>query len=232
MNLQGITELDRQLLSLFNGSDSMFWDSWMTVLTSGLTWIPLYLSLLYIVIKNNESMVQIFLVVGCALLCVTLSDGMTDFVVKPFVGRWRPSTDPVYKYTVAVVNNVRGSDYGFFSAHAANTFALAVFFSKLVKSKLLASLLIVWSLLNCYTRMYLGFHYPSDIVCGLLWGTVSGLVAYWVYRRFYLRMTSAPQYISSQYTSSGYNKADVDVVALVLCCTMIVTLFCAIAFYV
>lgn len=231
MDFQGIAELDRQLLSLLNGSGSMFWDSWMSVLTSGLTWIPLYLSLLYIVIKNNESMEQIFLVVGSAALCILLSDGMADFIVKPLVGRWRPSNDPVYKYTVAVVNHVRGSDYGFFSAHAANTFALAVFVSRVVKSKLLNTLLVAWSLLNCYTRLYLGLHYPSDILCGLLWGVVSGLVAYFVYRRFYVRVAGEGQFISSQYTPSGYSKDNVDVVALVLCCTLLATLLFSVAFY-
>lgn len=231
MDYQGIIEFDRQLLSLFNGSDSMFWDSWMSVLTSGLTWIPLYLSLLYIVIKNNESMVQIFMVVGCAMGCVLLADGVADFLVKPLVGRWRPSNDPVFKDTIAIVNHVRGSDYGFFSAHAANTFSLAVFFICVVRSKLLTTMLVLWSLVNCYTRMYLGLHYPLDILCGLLWGAVAGLTAYCIYIRISGKSVTEGQYISSQYTPSGYDKADVDVVSLVLCGTLVATLLRAIVFY-
>lgn len=231
MDFQGITAIDLELLSLVNGSGSLFWDSWMSILTSGITWIPLYLSLFYIVIRNNDSMTQISFVVGCALLCVIMTDGVADFLVKPLVGRWRPSNDPVYRDAIAVVNNVRGTDYGFFSAHAANTFGLAVFFGKVVRSRLLSTLLILWSLLNCYTRMYLGLHYPSDIVCGLLWGAVSGLSAYALYCRLSGMAPSNNRHSSVRYTASGYAKADVDVVSLVLCGTLIVTLLSSIAFY-
>lgn len=105
---------DRDLLLAMNGSESLFIDNWMMMLTCGFTWIPLYIALLYIVIKNNETMTQILLIVGCSLLCVVLADGVADFIVKPLVGRWRPSNDPIIKYAVQVVDGMRGSDYGFF----------------------------------------------------------------------------------------------------------------------
>ena len=73
--MQTLIEIDRSILDLFNGSDSLFVDNLAVILTSGLTWIPLYLSLLYIVIKNNETMKQIMLVVGCVCLCMLISDG-------------------------------------------------------------------------------------------------------------------------------------------------------------
>jgi undecaprenyl-diphosphatase len=160
-------EIDRQLLLLLNGSDSVFFDKLIMALTSGFTWIPLYLALLYVVVKNNETTAQILLIIGCAVLCIALADGVADFIAKPYFQRWRPSNDSVIKYAVKVVDNVRGGDYGFFSAHAANTFSLAVFFSLLIKDRLLTLTLVFWSLLNCYTRMYLGLHYPLDILAGL-----------------------------------------------------------------
>ncbi|MGM9705643.1 MAG: phosphatase PAP2 family protein, partial [Prevotella sp.] len=131
-------DFDKELLLWFNGSDSIFMDNLMVVLTSGLTWIPLYLSLLYIVVKNNETMIQIFIVMGCALLCICMADGVCDLIVKPLVMRPRPCNDPVFKDTVTVVDNIRGSGYSFFSAHAANTFSLALFFCMLVRNKILS----------------------------------------------------------------------------------------------
>lgn len=221
IDIQSILEVDRYFLSLVNGSDSLFLDNLMVMLTSGLTWIPLYLSLFYLVVKNNETMSQILLVIGCVLGCVVLSDGVTDFIVKPMVERWRPSNDPIFKYTVKVVNDMRGADYGFFSAHASNTFSLALFFCLLVKSRILSVSLILWSLVNCYTRMYLGLHYPSDIVCGLLWGALVALVMYYVFCRIYKALSLSTNYVSTQYTTSGYSLDDVDIVELVLLSTLV-----------
>lgn len=228
IDIQTLLDTDRDLLLLLNGSSSQFLDGWMAILTSGFTWIPLYVSLLYLVIKNNETMSQIVLIVGCSLLCVMLADGVADFFVKPLVGRWRPSNDPLIKYTVQVAGGVRGDDYGFFSAHAANTFSIALFFCLLVRSKILSVSLIVWSFVNCYTRLYLGLHYPSDIVCGLLWGAVVGGLAYFVCYKVYSRISPANNYISTQYTSTGYSLEDVDIVELVLVATFIFTAIAAV----
>lgn len=228
IDIQTILAEDRSLLLALNGSDSLFLDGWMMLLTSGFTWIPLYVALLYLVIKNNETMSQILLIVGCSLLCVAMADGVADFVAKPLVGRWRPSNAPTIKYAVSVVDGMRGGDYGFFSAHAANTFSIAFFFCLLVRSKMLSVSLVLWSLLNCYTRIYLGLHYPLDILCGLLWGGIVGGAAYWLYYRVYSRISPANNYISTQYTSAGYSLEDVDIVELVLIATLLFTAIAAV----
>ena len=135
MNLTHILELDRMVLAWFNGSDSLFVDSWATTLTSGFTWIPLYVTLIYVIIKNNDTMPQIFLTIGCAVLAVVVVSVSVELIIKPLVGRWRPSNDPLIKHTIKIVNGMRGGQYGFFSAHAANTFSLAVYLSLLIKSR-------------------------------------------------------------------------------------------------
>ena len=231
IDIQSILELDRNLLLWINGSDSIFFDRWMCLLTSGLTWIPLYIALLYMVVKNNETMSQILLIIGCSCLCVLLADGVADYIVKPLVGRWRPSNDPILKYTVRVVDDMRGSDYGFFSAHAANTFSIALFFCLLVRSKLLSVSLILWSFVNCYTRMYLGLHYPIDILCGILWGGIVGCLSYYIYTKIYKRIAPANNFISTQYTSTGYSTNDVDIVLLVLVATFTYTVIRSIIVY-
>jgi len=228
--MQTLIELDRNLLALFNGSGSLFLDNLMVVLTSGLTWIPLYIALLYVVIKNNETMTQIMLVIGCALLCIVLSDGVADFIVKPLVARYRPSADPLIKYTVSVVNDMRGTGFSFFSAHASNTFCIAIFFSLVIRNAKFVTAMVLWSLVNCWTRLYLGLHYPSDIFVGLLWGGVVGVAVYYVYIKAYLRAHPDFNYISSQFTSTGYNRDDIDIVLLVMLLTVTYAIIKALIF--
>lgn len=228
--MQTLVELDRSLLAFFNGSDSLFIDNLVVVLTSGLTWIPLYLSLLYIVIKNNETMKQILLVIGCVCLCMLISDGVVDYIVKPMVGRLRPTNDPLIKYSLNVVDGIRETQYGFFSAHASNTFCIAIFFSLLIRNCKFVTTMIIWSLVNCWTRLYLGVHYPSDILVGLLWGGFVGALVYYIYIKSYLRMHQEFNYISSKYTSTGYNQMDIDIVILILVLTLLYAIIRALIF--
>jgi len=228
--MQTLVELDRSILAFFNGSDSLFLDNLVVILTSGLTWIPLYLSLLYIVIKNNETMKQILLVIGCVCLCMLISDGVVDYIVKPMVGRLRPTNDPLIKYSLNVVDGIRETQYGFFSAHASNTFCIAIFFSLLIRNCKFVTTMIIWSLVNCWTRLYLGVHYPSDILVGLLWGGFVGALVYYIYIKSYLRVHQEFNYISSKYTSTGYNQVDIDIVILILVLTLLYAIIRALIF--
>ena len=183
MNYSTLYAADKTLLMVFNGSHCPFVDRLAVTLTCGYMWIPLYIALLLLVINNHKTVVQISLVIGMALLAIVLSEGMADLIVKPLVARLRPIHDTLMQDCVQVVNNYRAEGYSFFSAHASNTMAVAVFFSLLVKDRLFACTLITWALVNCWTRLYLGVHYPSDIIVGVVWGSVSGLFAYTMYNK-------------------------------------------------
>lgn len=221
MDFSKIQDMDMQVLSLFNGSDNIMLDQMVQILTSGLTWIPLYVMLFFVVIRNNETMGQIALVVGSAIFCVLLADGLVDGIIKQLAERWRPSNDPTFKYMVQVVDDIRLKGYSFCSAHAANTMSLAVFFSLLVRSKLLTITLVTWSLINCWTRLYLGVHYPSDILCGMIIGIIVGILVYLLYYKIYLRISPKINYISNQYTSTGYDHDDIDKVMVIVMLTLI-----------
>ena len=209
MDVSTLIEFDRQLLLWFNGSDSLFLDGLVKTLTTAVTWVPLYVSLLYLVIRNNDNVQKVLLIVGCALLCVFLAGSLNDML------------DPMIGYVVDVVNDYRGGDHGFFSSHAANTFSLAIFFSLLVRSRVLTVALVFWSLVNCWTRLYLGVHFPGDILCGLLWGGLVGTAVWYLHLRVRRVLSPSPGFISSQYTSTGYMLTDVDVVITVLAMTFI-----------
>ena len=170
-------ELDLALLHFFNGSQSAIYDQFILTLTNGLTWIPLYIALFIMVLKNNESMSQIFIIVGCCALGIIFSAGLDDLVIKPLVARPRPTQDLLVKYTIDTALGYRESNFSFFSAHAANTFTVAIYMIFLVRNRAFTIAMALWSLFNCYTRLYLGVHYPSDILCGLLFGAVVGSVA-------------------------------------------------------
>ena len=224
MDVQTVIDIDRQVLGVINGAHSAFLDTLMVTLTSAVTWIPLYLALLYLVVKNNENMAQIGWVMFCCALCFFITEFVTDGLVKPAVARPRPGNDPEWMYMVHVVNGRRGLDYSFFSAHAANTFGIAVFFCLLVRDSVFSWLMVTWSLVNCYTRLYLAMHYPSDIMVGLAFGALVGATVYLLYSLVFKQISTNQKYVSSQYTATGYNLVDVDVVACVLVFTYLVAI--------
>ena len=222
MDMDTIIQMDKQLLLAINGSDSLFVDYLAKTLTTAATWIPLYVSLFYVVVKNNDNFRRIICILACAGLCVLFAGTVDDLLVKPLVARLRPTHDFQIGMLVDTVDGYRGGKYGFFSAHAANTFSIAVFFSLLMRSRLVTLLLVGWSLTNCWTRLYLGVHYPLDILCGLLWGGSVGTGIYFLYRYVDRRLIhSENDYVSSKYTSSGYRYSDIYIVALVLSLTLI-----------
>lgn len=209
---------------MFSGEHKVFYDIFAQVLTSSWTWIALYITLFFVVIKNNETMAQIGLVVLSVMVCLLLSDGMADGIAKPLTMRLRPINDPEVRPLLTLVAGVANRNYSFFSAHAANTMAICVFFSLLIRHTTITIALTLWSLTNCWTRIYLGLHYPSDIFVGLVWGALAGTGTYYVYRHFYRKLSAKLHFISSQYTRTGYALSDVNLIANVLLLTAIVAI--------
>ena len=222
--LSTLVEYDKDLLLSLNGSDSLYLDRVMRVLTATVTWVPLYISLFYVVLNNNDNFRKVMMILCGAGLCVLLAGTVDDMIVKPMVGRWRPTHDPEIGMMVDIVDGYRGGRFGFFSAHASNTFSIAVFFCWLVRSRLLSLALILWSFTNCWTRLYLGVHFPGDILVGLLWGGLVGSTVYFLYYRLSRNMTSRRRFISSQYTSTGFQRSDCDVPVAVLVFTLVFAL--------
>lgn len=202
----------------------MFSDAFALVLTSGWTWIAMYLTLLFVVIKNNETMAQIGLVILSCALCLLLADGMADGIMKPLTMRLRPINDPEVREMITLVAGVADKNYSFFSAHAANTMAISTFMALLMRNTRMTIALLIWSLINCWTRIYLGVHYPIDIAVGLLWGAFVAVLVYVLFNVVTRSTNGHNNYISTQYTSTGYVVTDTDVVVSVFVFTLMYAL--------
>jgi len=147
----------------------MFWASKVII------WTPLFALILYLVICNFRW--KTIIVVLSAAILITISDQLCNFS-KNGSKRLRPSHDSSLVSEIHIVNDYRGGEFGFYSAHASSTFAIAVFLMVLfrMKYRFLPVLLFCWALLMSYTRIYLGVHYPADILAGMLIGSLLGYV--------------------------------------------------------
>lgn len=217
MDINAIIDFDKHLLLAINGSDSIFWDGCMRLYTTMGIWIPLVLILLFILIKNN-SLKEFLLLLLFIAAVVGLTDSISSGFCKPFFERWRPTRDPELMYLIDVVDGIRGKDYGFTSSHAANSFGIATFIMLLVKNRALSISLIFWASMNAFTRMYLGVHYPGDILAGTLIGVVVGWSIYRLYRYVnkLQKNNTTRDWISDQYTKTGYLVSDVYLFLLVM----------------
>lgn len=220
-----IVDFDIYLLQLINGSCSSFWDAFMLTLTSGYTWIAVYMSLLYLILHNCDNMTKFFLMAGCAMLCIVLAGGISDLIVKPIVGRIRPVNTPELQDVVHSVKGYGSKDFSFFSSHAANTFSLTTFFTLLVRNRYMSIAMFIWAFTNCYTRLYLGVHYPSDVLVGILWGITTGTLAYLLYKRIHFAHLSKNNNSSMLCESNLFSVSSIDGVVLLIVVSYIYAIF-------
>ncbi|MDR3329139.1 MAG: phosphatase PAP2 family protein [Prevotellaceae bacterium] len=170
---------DTDLLLFLNGMHSRFFDVVMWHATAAATWTPLFLLILFFVYRKLGWRNLLLVLAGFAL-CVLLADRISSGFVKPLFCRLRPSH--ALGEAVHVVREYRGGRYGFVSSHAANWFAIAVFALHVVRSKPFTIFILLCAAFVAYTRIYLGVHYPLDILCGGLLGAAIGWVVALLYR--------------------------------------------------
>lgn len=219
MDIQQLVGFDQELLLKLNGSNSLFWDGFMWLSTNMLTWIPFAIVLLYVIFKNNKIKEAIVIITLLGVV-IALADQISSGICKPFFARFRPTQDPELMYQIDIVNGYRGGIYGFISSHAANTFGVAVFLTLIFKSGSLAIILFIWAILNAFSRIYLGVHYPGDILFGTLVGVGAGILIYIIYRKLQNTLLKQANFISNQYTSSGYLISDIRLIKTVFYLTL------------
>jgi undecaprenyl-diphosphatase len=184
--LQQLMELDRRLLVWLNGFHTDWLDPVMYYTSQTLFWLPLYLYLVWLMVKDFRKECWVPLIgIGITIL---ITDQVTASIMKPYFARLRPSQEPALQGIVHLVRDYNGEIYtgglyGFASSHSSNTFGTATFFTLLFRTKRpWIKWLFLWAAAMTYTRIYLGAHYPGDILVGGLIGVTGGYIGFKIFQ--------------------------------------------------
>lgn len=189
--LEELIHIDTAILLLINGWHTLWADQVMWIVSEKTTWIPLYLLLIGLLVwryrqPSNNATKWLKKVPVCVVMIVAIvaAVGLSDFIasgiLKDLVARPRPTRVPELEGVLHLVNGYKSGQYGFVSSHAANTMACGLLFSLIWRNKIATVGMMLWVAMNCYSRMYLGVHYPLDILGGLIVGALMAVVAYQV----------------------------------------------------
>lgn len=192
--LEQLLHIDTEILLAINGWHAPWADTLMWIISAKTTWIPLYLLLIGLLVwryrqpaptpikwlQKVPACVVMIVVIG---LAVGAADFIASGILKDWVARPRPTRVPELEGMLHLVNGYKSGQYGFVSSHAANTMAVALLFSLIWRNKIATVGLMLWVAANCYSRMYLGVHYPTDILGGLIVGSLVAVGGYWLLGR-------------------------------------------------
>ncbi|MDD3108191.1 MAG: phosphatase PAP2 family protein [Alistipes sp.] len=178
---QSLIEIDKELLLALNGDGGSFWDSFFYIASAKLTWVPLYVALLYAVWHRYglKTLLWMLLFLGIGIIA---ADQICNFF-KHNTPKFRPTHTPDIQALVHTVHNYRGGLYGTVSAHAAISVTLALFTARLFQNWRYTLGISLWALLVIYSRIYLGVHFPMDLLLGSCLGLLLGNLLFLPFRR-------------------------------------------------
>lgn len=219
--VEGLLPAERDLFFALNGSNSLFFDNVMWTISGRFVWIPLFLFILFLFFYRTPRK-EAILVTLFFILVFVATDQISSSFFKPFFERFRPTHHPDFRNLVDIVNNYRGGRYGFISGHATNSFGLASFLSLLFRNRFVVFATFLWAMVNSYTRIYLGVHFISDIVAGMIVGSLVALLLYWIYAALRKVVVNPP---SSRRQSPYGKKEGTLLAAFIILYLVIITIF-------
>lgn len=174
--IERLIHWDHEVFRFLNGMHNDFWDFVMYWISDKYIWIPLYAFFIFLLAKAYKSRIWIILIF--VALTITISDQISVHWFKEVFQRLRPCHEPALADMVHIVKGKCGGKYSFVSSHAVNTFALAFFLIQLLgrRIKMFVPLIIIWASIIGYSRVYLGVHYPGDVIAGALVGMLVGYI--------------------------------------------------------
>lgn len=192
--IETLTSLDEQILLFFNSHHSIFMDQAMTLITGKWIWIPLYLLLIDMLFKKLGPKYAALTLLA-VVIAIVMTDQICASVIRPYIGRLRPCNpdNPISEY-ITLVNGICPGGYSWPSCHAANTFALATLLSCVMRSRIFTACIFFWAIIVSLSRLYVGVHYPTDLLCGAAFGSAFGFLALQIVSRLY---TSIPRIFTS-----------------------------------
>lgn len=197
-----LNDIDSDALLAVNGLHDVFQDAFWWMLTAKWSSLLLVLGLAWVLMHQNRR--HALLLLGMLALTVLVADQVSSGLIKHLVERLRPTHDPSLENAVHVINGYRGGLYGFVSSHAANFFAVSTLVALVMRHRVVTLGLFTWAMLQCYSRVYLGVHYPGDILGGIVVGVLAGLLV-WFLMRWIERRWHIPQGI--------YTRVDANIIA-------------------
>lgn len=189
--MQQLIHFDKELFKLINGQwTNSFFDWIMPWLRNSPVWMPLYLFLILIILINFKK--QGFWIIAFAIITITLTDGISSKILKPYFDRLRPCNDPDMASMIRFLLPYRPGNGSFTSSHATNHFGIAMFLYMSLKKYLGKCLpvqagmllLFVWAFFISYAQVYVGVHYPGDVICGAILGCLLGYGTGFILNRF------------------------------------------------
>lgn len=188
--LEELVQFDTELFVYLNGLGTETWDAFWMFYTTKFNWIPFYGLLLFLMYKHiNNTKVFLYTLLVIVLM-ITFTDQITNLFKKVLVMRLRPCHNSEINDIIRLVKSSCGGKYGYFSGHASNSMAVAVFMSSILRSKYkyITYILVVWAIAMGYSRIYVGVHYPLDVLSGMLFGAFSGFVFYRLFKYIQFRV--------------------------------------------
>ncbi len=173
-----LNSIDTAVLLFFNSLHTSWLDSFMWMATGRFVWVPMYATILFILFKTfprREACIYTLAIIAA----IVFADQICASVLRPVFERLRPSNieNPISS-SLSIVNDYRGGRYGFPSCHGSNSFALATILALIMRTPRFTRFIFFWAVLNAYTRLYLGVHYPGDLLCGAIIGSAGAAAIY------------------------------------------------------